>query len=584
KAAEGQAGAGRLRVPHALEDLGLKGALPTHKMTKDKVTWTLAFTVFTAVLGSFQFGYDIGVINAPQQASKKQIIQISFGQLLSVTERCVFLLYKDKVITSHYRHVLGVPLDDRKAINNYALNNTKELSTGPYLSNPTPTLWAEEETVASASHITMLWSLSVSSFAVGGMIASFFGGWLGDKLGRIKAMLVANILSLVGALLMGFSKLGPSHILIISGRSISGLYCGLISGLVPMYIGEIAPITLRGALGTLHQLAIVTGILISQVVGLEFILGNPEWWHILLGLSAVPAILQSLLLFFCPESPRYLYIKLDEEVKAKKSLKKLRGGADVNKDITEMRKEKEEASCEKKVSIIQLFTNSIYQQPILVALMLHMAQQFSGINGIFYYSTSIFQTAGISQPVYATIGVGAINMVFTAVSVFLVEKAGRRSLFLIGMSGMSVCAILMSVGLLLLNKLAWMSYVSMVAIFLFVSFFEIGPGPIPWFMVAEFFSQGPRPAALALAAFSNWTCNFIVALCFQYIADLCGPYVFFVFAGVVLAFTLFTFFKVPETKGKSFEEIAAEFRKKSGSAQVPKAATEMEFLGATETV
>ncbi|XP_023069290.1 solute carrier family 2, facilitated glucose transporter member 2 isoform X2 [Piliocolobus tephrosceles] len=403
-------------------------------------------------------------------------------------------------------------------------------------------------------------------------------------LNRIKAMLIANILSLVGALLMGFSKLGPSHILIIAGRSISGLYCGLISGLVPMYVGEIAPTTLRGALGTFHQLAIVTGILISQIVGLEFILGNYDLWHILLGLSGVRAILQSLLLFFCPESPRYLYIKLDEEVKAKQSLKRLRGYDDVTKDINEMRKEREEASSEQKVSIIQLFTNSSYRQPILVALMLHMAQQFSGINGIFYYSTSIFQTAGISKPVYATIGVGAVNMVFTAVSVFLVEKAGRRSLFLIGMSGMFVCAIFMSVGLVLLNKFSWMSYVSMIAIFLFVSFFEIGPGPIPWFMVAEFFSQGPRPAALAIAAFSNWTCNFIVALCFQYIADFCGPYVFFLFAGVLLAFTLFTFFKVPETKGKSFEEIAAEFQKKSGSAHRPKAAVEMKFLGATETV
>ncbi|XP_059247538.1 solute carrier family 2, facilitated glucose transporter member 2 isoform X2 [Mustela nigripes] len=488
------------------------------------------------------------------------------------------------VIISHYGYILGIPLDDRKVTNNYTINSTKEITTVPYLGDSIPTPLAEEETTASTSLITMLWSLSVSSFAVGGMIASFFGGWLGDQLGRIKAMLVANILSLVGALLMGFSKLGPSHILIISGRSISGLYCGLISGLVPMYIGEIAPTTLRGALGTLHQLAIVTGILISQIVGLNFILGNHERWHILLGLSAVRAIIQSLLLFFCPESPRYLYIKLDEEVKAKKSLKRLRGGVDVTKDITEMRKEKEEASSEQKVSIIQLFTNSSYRQPILVALMLHMAQQFSGINGIFYYSTSIFQTAGISQPVYATIGVGAINMVFTALSVFLVEKAGRRSLFLIGMSGMFVCAIFMSLGLILLDKLAWMSYVSMVAIFLFVSFFEIGPGPIPWFMVAEFFSQGPRPAALAIAAFSNWTCNFIVALCFQYIAKFCGPYVFFLFAGVVLAFTLFTFFKVPETKGKSFEEIAAEFRKKSSSAKVPKAAVEMEFLGATETV
>ncbi|XP_032114191.1 solute carrier family 2, facilitated glucose transporter member 2 isoform X1 [Sapajus apella] len=524
-------------------------------MTEDKVTGTLVFTVITAALGSFQFGYDIGVINAPQQ-----------------------------IIISHYRHVLGVPLDDRKAINNYVINSTDELPTIAYSMSPEPTAWTEEETVAAADLITMFWSLSVSSFAVGGMIASFFGGWLGDTLGRIKAMLVANILSLVGALLMGFSKLGPSHILIIAGRSISGLYCGLISGLVPMYIGEIAPTSLRGALGTLHQLAIVTGILVSQIIGLEFILGNHDLWHILLGLSAVRAVLQSLLLFFCPESPRYLYIKLDEEVKAKKSLKRLRGYDDVTKDINEMRKEREEASREQKVSIIQLFTNSNYRQPILVALMLHVAQQFSGINGIFYYSTSIFQTAGISKPVYATIGVGAVNMVFTAVSVFLVEKAGRRSLFLIGMSGMFVCAIFMSVGLVLLNKLSWMSYVSMIAIFLFVSFFEIGPGPIPWFMVAEFFSQGPRSAALAIAAFSNWTCNFLVALCFQYIADFCGPYVFFLFAGVLLAFTLFTFFKVPETKGKSFEEIAAEFQKKSGSAHRPKAAVEMKFLGATETV
>ncbi|KAM4887563.1 solute carrier family 2, facilitated glucose transporter member 2 isoform 2-T2 [Thomomys bottae] len=433
-------------------------------MAEDKITGTLVFTVFTAALSSFQFGYDIGVINAPQE-----------------------------IIISHYRHVLGVPLDDRRVTNTYAVNRTDTLTSVTPAVDSTPTYLDElEEARQSAGLITMLWSLSVSSFAVGGMVASFFGGWLGDKLGRIKAMLVANSLSLTGALLMGFSKLGPTHILVIAGRSVSGLYCGLVSGLVPMYIGEIAPTTLRGALGTLHQLAIVTGILISQIIGLEFILGNHDLWHILLGLSAVPALLQSLLLFFCPESPRYLYITLEEEVKAKKSLKRLRGNDDVTKDLNEMKKEKEEASSEQKVSIIQLFTNPSYRQPIIVALMLHMAQQFSGINGIFYYSTSIFQTAGISQPVYATIGVGAINMVFTAVSVLLVERAGRRSLFLIGMSGMFFCTIFMSVGLVLL---------------------------------------------------------------------------------------------VPETKGKSFEEIAAEFQKKNGSAQGPKkAAVEMEFLRAAEAV
>ncbi|XP_064234720.1 solute carrier family 2, facilitated glucose transporter member 2-like isoform X2 [Aotus nancymaae] len=122
---------------------------------RTEVTGTLVFTVVTAALGSFQFGYDIGVINAPQQT-----------------------------IISHYRHVLGVPLDDRKAISNYVINSTDELPTIAYSMSPEPTPWTEEETVAATNLITMFWSLSVSSFAVGGMIASFFGGWLGDTLGR----------------------------------------------------------------------------------------------------------------------------------------------------------------------------------------------------------------------------------------------------------------------------------------------------------------------------------------------------------------------------------------------------------------
>ncbi|NXT85406.1 GTR2 protein, partial [Zapornia atra] len=163
--------------------------------------------------------------------------------------------------------------------------------------------------------------------------------------------------------------------------------------------------------------------------------------------------------------------------------------------------------------------------------------------------------------------------------VFLVEKTGRRSLFLAGLMGMLVSAVAMTVGLVLLSQFAWMSYVSMIAIFLFVIFFEVGPGPIPWFIVAELFSQGPRPAAIAVAGFCNWTCNFIVGMCFQYIADLCGSYVFVIFAALLLVFFLFAYFKVPETKGKSFEEIAAVFRRKKLPA---KAMTELEDLRGSE--
>ncbi|XP_019388276.1 PREDICTED: solute carrier family 2, facilitated glucose transporter member 2 [Crocodylus porosus] len=519
----------------------------TSKMQDKHLTGTLVLSVFTAVLGFFQYGYSLGVINAPQ-----------------------------KVIEAHYRHVLGIAPMDRSAI------NFSEADEGTAF----PDIEATDIIMSTASAhntLTMYWSLSVSIFAIGGMISSFTVGWIGDKLGRVKAMLAVNVLSIIGSLLMGLAKFGPSHILIITGRAITGLYCGLSSGLVPMYVGEVSPTALRGALGTLHQLAIVTGILISQILGLDFLLGNDDMWPLLLSLSGGAAVLQFFLLLLCPESPRYLYIKLGKVEEAKKSLIRLRGNYDPMKEIAEMEKEKQEAASEKRVSIKKLFASSSYRQPILVALMVQVSQQFSGINAIFYYSTNIFERAGVQQPVYATIGVGVVNTVFTVISVFLVDKAGRRSLFIAGLIGMLGSAILMTVGLELLERFAWMSYVSMVAIFLFVIFFEVGPGPIPWFIVAELFSQGPRPAAIAMAGFCNWTCNFMIGMCFQYIVDLCGSYAFVIFAALLLGFIVFAIFKVPETKGKSFEEISAEFRRKRRSAtKGPKAATELEDLRGTE--
>uniref|UniRef100_A0A4W5QAF5 Solute carrier family 2 member 2 n=1 Tax=Hucho hucho TaxID=62062 RepID=A0A4W5QAF5_9TELE len=177
-------------------------------------------------------------------------------------------------------------------------------------------------------------------------------------------------------------------------------------------------------------------------------------------------------------------------VRAFVGLRRLKGEYDPSADLEEMRREKEEVEKESQVSIAVL---------------------------IFYYSTAIFERAGVTQPVYATIGVGVINTVSTMVSVALVDRAGRRTLTLIGLGGMCICAVAMTVGLVYLSVYSWMSYVSMSAIFLFVCFFEIGPGPIPWFIVAELFSQGPRPAAIALAGCTNWTSNFIIGMTFPYI-------------------------------------------------------------------
>ncbi|KAG8147860.1 hypothetical protein E2320_000029 [Naja naja] len=296
----------------------------------------------------------------------------------------------------------------------------------------------ENATSIDPAVLNILWSLSVSIFSLGGMLSSFMVGVVSEWLGRKRAMIINNGLAFLGGGLMGLAKLGKSYEMMIFGRFVIGAFSGFASGLVPMYVGEIAPTKLRGALGTMNQLAIVIGILIAQ---------------------------------------------------------------DVSAALTEMKEEKRRMDMEHRVSILQLFRSRIYRQPLLIA--------------VFYYSTDILTKAGLEQPIYATIGTGIVNTIFTVISVFLVERAGRRTLHLVGLFGMGVCALLMMTSLLLLKSVAWMGYLSMVAIFAFVAFFEIGPGPIPWFIVAELFSQGPRPAAMA----------------------------------------------VPETRGRTFDDIAATFRR-----------------------
>uniref|UniRef100_A0A673UGM4 Solute carrier family 2, facilitated glucose transporter member 4 n=1 Tax=Suricata suricatta TaxID=37032 RepID=A0A673UGM4_SURSU len=541
-------------MPSGFQQIGSEDGEPPQQ----RVTGTLVLAVFSAVLGSLQFGYNIGVINAPQ-----------------------------KVIEQSY-------------------NETWLGRQGPEGPGSIP-----------PGTLTTLWALSVAIFSVGGMVSSFLIGVISQWLGRKRAMLVNNGLAVLGGALMGLANAAASYEMLILGRFLIGAYSGtagrrgpapcpvsstipelgggsgrppsalssslcpgLTSGLVPMYVGEIAPTHLRGALGTLNQLAIVIGILIAQVLGLESMLGTATLWPLLLGLTVLPALLQLALLPLCPESPRYLYISRNLEGPARKSLKRLTGWADVSGALAELKEEKRKLERERPLSLLQLLGSRTHRQPLAIAVVLQLSQQLSGINAVFYYSTSIFETAGVGQPAYATIGAGVVNTVFTLVSVLLVERAGRRTLHLLGLAGMCGCAILMTVALLLLERVPAMSYVSIVAIFGFVAFFEIGPGPIPWFIVAELFSQGPRPAAMAVASFSNWTCNFIIGMGFQYVAEAMGPYVFLLFAVLLLCFFIFTFLRVPETRGRTFDQISADFRRTpSLLEQEVKPSTELEYLG-----
>ncbi|KFO15001.1 Solute carrier family 2, facilitated glucose transporter member 1, partial [Balearica regulorum gibbericeps] len=470
-----------------------------------QMTARLMLAVGGAVLGSLQFGYNTGVINAPQ-----------------------------KVIEDFYNRTW---------------------------------LYRYDEPISPAT-LTTLWSLSVAIFSVGGMIGSFSVGLFVNRFGRRNSMLMSNVLAFIAAVLMGFSKMAFSFEMLILGRFIIGLYSGLTTGFVPMYVGEVSPTALRGALGTFHQLGIVLGILIAQVFGLDLIMGNDSLWPLLLGFIFVPALLQCIILPFAPESPRFLLINRNEENKAKSVLKKLRGTTDVSSDLQEMKEESRQMMREKKVTIMELFRSPMYRQPILIAIVLQLSQQLSGINAVSFGGTYLF------HPELGSCWLQGLT------PFFMVHPCPCS---LVGLGGMAGCAVLMTVALTLLDRMPWMSYLSIVAIFGFVAFFEIGPGPIPWFIVAELFSQGPRPAAFAVAGLSNWTSNFIVGMGFQYIAQLCGSYVFIIFTVLLVLFFIFTYFKVPETKGRTFDEIASGFRQ-GGASQSDKTPDEFHSLGADSQV
>uniref|UniRef100_F7IFU7 Solute carrier family 2, facilitated glucose transporter member 3 n=1 Tax=Callithrix jacchus TaxID=9483 RepID=F7IFU7_CALJA len=468
-----------IHLPWPLKVLGLQ------------VTPALIIAITVATIGSFQYGYNTGVINAPEMIIKEFV--------------------------------------------NNTLKNKKNAPPSEML-------------------LTSLWSLSVAIFSVGGMIGSFSVGLFVNRFGRRNSMLIVNLLAVTGGCLMGLCKVAESVEMLILGRLVIGLFCGLCTGFVPMYIGEISPTALRGAFGTLNQLGIVVGILVAQIFGLEFILGSEVLWPVLLGFTILPAILQSAALPFCPESPRFLLINRKEEENAKQILQRLWGTQDVSQDIQEMKEESARMSQEKQVTVLELFRVSSYRQPIIISIVLQLSQQLSGINAVFYYSTGIFKDAGVQEPIYATIGADTVFMTNIHVIFFLL-----RTLHMIGLGGMALCSLLMTVSLLLKDNYNGMSFVCIGAILVFVAFFEIGPGPIPWFIVAELFSQGPRPAAMAVAGCSNWTSNFLVGLLFPSAAYYLGPYVFIIFTGFLVTFLIFTFFKVPETRGRTFEDITRAF-------------------------
>jgi sugar porter (SP) family MFS transporter len=386
----------------------------------------------------------------------------------------------------------------------------------------------------------------VSSLLLGAIIGAFGSGVLSDIYGRKKVLIVV---ALFFAISCTFTALATSSIVFISARVFGGLAVGAASVLSPMYVAEVAPPKNRGMLVSVYQLAIVLGILCSYTInyGLHNIDNNWRW---MFATGIIPSVLFFAGLFFIPESPRWLYKagKKDESLKVLTGI----GGESLAKvEILEIAESLKGNSS--SVSVGELFKPSV-RKVMLVGFLLAIFVQISGINTIVDYAPKILLAAGveINNALLQTSMVGLINFIFTFVAIFFIDRIGRRSLYLIGSMGMVITLIMLAISFYLKME----GVFTLICILLFIAFFASCIGPVFWTLVSEIFPNRIRGKAVAFASFTQWIFNFLVVLLFpHFLASLGGAKTFLFLALMSFLQLLFTYLYVPETKGKSLEEI-----------------------------
>ncbi|XP_068096798.1 solute carrier family 2, facilitated glucose transporter member 5 isoform X2 [Hyperolius riggenbachi] len=422
------------------------------------------------------------------------------------------------------------------------------------------------ESVFTGSLEAVLWSLTVSLYPLGGFFGSLMVGPLVNKIGRKGTLLLNNIFSIVPAILMGTSVLAKSFEVIIASRLVIGICAGLSSNVVPMYLGEMSPKNLRGGIGVMPQLFITVGILMAQIFGIRFILGNATGWPILLALTGIPAVIELIFLPFFPESPRYTLLNKGNEELARKSLQRLRGWDDVDNEIKEIYQEDQSEKAEGRLSVKNLCSFRPLRWQLICIIVLNMGQQLSGINAVYYYADSIYRNAGVAEDTvqYVTVATGAVNVLMTLGAVFIVDWWGRRLLLLLGFGTCCTACIVLTIALVYQTTVKWMPYLSIACIIIYVIGHAIGPSPIPFVITTEMFRQASRPAAFMVAGSVHWLSNFTVGLIFEFLMRGLGSYCFILFAAICLATFLFIFFVLPETKGKTFLEISQLMAKRNG--------------------
>jgi MFS transporter, SP family, arabinose:H+ symporter len=407
-----------------------------------------------------------------------------------------------------------------------------------------------------------------ASAILGCIPGAMFAGFLSDRFGRKRMLFLCAVLYAVSGLLSAIPRTFDQFLM---ARFISGLGIGASSIICPVYIAEISPGKWRGRLGTLFQLGIVTGIFVTLFVNkLIQSLGDESWntalgWRWMLGMEVVPALVFIGLLLAVPESPRWLAQKGRED-QARDILVQVGGPAHAQQELGAIR----EAMGFEEGRFAELFTGPFFK-PLALAVALMAFSQFCGINAIMYYSTKIFASAGAGQTSAFTssVWVGLINFVFTFVAIGLVDKLGRRPLLLVGTAVQTIA----------LGLVGWMFRTQhnglglLICVILFIAAFSMAMGPIGWLFCSEIFPNKIRGRAMSVAAFTVWVSCYVVAQTFPMLNDspAIGPALtFWFYAGVSLVSFIFVLALVPETKGRSLEDIEQMWSRSVRPAAEPK--------------
>ncbi|XP_030585894.1 solute carrier family 2, facilitated glucose transporter member 11 [Archocentrus centrarchus] len=411
--------------------------------------------------------------------------------------------------------------------------------------------------------VTLVWTIIVSIFSLGGFAGALISGPMTIRFGRKKCLLLNNIFLMTAALLALLSRAARSFEMIIISRVLVGINAGISMNVQPMYFGESAPKHLRGAVSLSSAVFTAFGVVLGQVVGLREILGSEPCWQYLLASNAIPGLIQLLTLPWFPESPRYLLIDRGDKEACVNALRRLRGCEVQSSELDEILQEQAKTKGMRPSRPWELFTDRSVRWQLISVMIISSAMQLCGNDSIYFYASYVFKEAGIpaDKIQYITIGTGTCEFTACIMCNLLIERKGRRFMLAGGFIFMTFWAVVFTIALSFEDRITWMSYLSMACVFTYILSFGMGPAGVTGVLPTEIFNQTARPAAYMIAGSMMWLNLFIIGMIFPFLVSGLREYCFVPFGAVCLLSALYVGLFLPETQGKSLSVITHEFHR-----------------------